>query len=124
VRRIVAEALKVPPERLHPTSALDQFGIDSILAIDLTERLEAEVGPLPRTLFYDCKTLEQVAESLRRTHPQAFADAVPAAMASPEAPPSAAITPKAAPVLAAERIDFAVDFAVLAERFLAGDVEL
>ncbi|HET8798418.1 MAG TPA: SDR family NAD(P)-dependent oxidoreductase, partial [Thermoanaerobaculia bacterium] len=52
LRRELAETLKVPAQKIDPRAALENYGIDSILAMKLTNQLETTFGSLPKTLFF------------------------------------------------------------------------
>jgi polyketide synthase PksN len=66
VMRLVAEALKLPLERLDPDAGFDRYGIDSLAISRLTERLEAAFGTLPKTLFFEHANLRQLCAYLVR----------------------------------------------------------
>ncbi len=60
----VADLLKVPEAALAPDDPLDGFGLDSMMVTRLTSRLRDELGDIPRTLFYEQRTLAEIAERL------------------------------------------------------------
>ena len=74
LRGVVAEAIKVPVHRLEPAMPFERFGIDSVLALAVTNRLESDFGSLPKTLFFEYQNLDELssyfldahAESVRR----------------------------------------------------------
>jgi polyketide synthase PksN len=61
LRRQFAVVLKLAPERIDPQAPLERYGIDSILAMDLTAQLEAGFGSLPKTLFFEYQTIRELA---------------------------------------------------------------
>ncbi|QGZ37637.1 ketoacyl-synthetase-like protein [Pseudoduganella flava] len=63
-----AVVLKIPAERIDTSAALEQYGIDSILAMKLTSRLEATFGVLPKTLFFEYRTIDELTEYFVRSH--------------------------------------------------------
>jgi acyl transferase domain-containing protein/enoyl-CoA hydratase/carnithine racemase/acyl carrier protein/NADP-dependent 3-hydroxy acid dehydrogenase YdfG len=67
--RQLSEALKVPYQRIDPRAALETYGIDSILAMTMTSRLEATFGPLPKTLFFEYQTIDELARYFAESHP-------------------------------------------------------
>ena len=60
--------LKLPLERIDPAAPLADFGIDSILALDLTRVLETTFGALPKTLFFEYLTIGELAAYFVRAH--------------------------------------------------------
>jgi polyketide synthase PksL len=54
--------LKVPFQKIEPQDALEKYGIDSILAMKLTNQLEKPFGSLPKTLFFEYQTIHQLSE--------------------------------------------------------------
>ncbi|CAN93351.1 polyketide synthase [Sorangium cellulosum So ce56] len=87
----LSRVFRLPPERLDPRAPLDAFGIDSANVLALTAALEVDLGPLPKTLFYEYRTLDALAEYLVAEHGASLERAlrVPGAAASAGAPPSA-----------------------------------
>ncbi|HEY8460561.1 MAG TPA: beta-ketoacyl synthase N-terminal-like domain-containing protein, partial [Blastocatellia bacterium] len=62
LRRQLSELLKVPPLKIDPRAALEIYGIDSILAMKLTNQLERTFGSLSKTLFFEYQTIRDLAE--------------------------------------------------------------
>jgi len=83
--------LKIPAQRIEARAALEQYGIDSILAMGLTGRLEETFGVLPKTLFFEYRTIDELAGYFEARHADAlarlFAQA-PSTSAAPAAPAS------------------------------------
>ncbi|THA24096.1 amino acid adenylation domain-containing protein [Streptomyces sp. RKND-216] len=65
---LYAEASGIPAERLHPQVPLEQYGLTSLLVSRLNARLQAEVGPVTQTVFYEYRDLAGVADHLVRLH--------------------------------------------------------
>src|SRR5262249_41111118 len=53
LRRQLSEHLKLPSHKIDPQAALEKYGIDSILAMKLTNQLEKTFGSLSKTLFFE-----------------------------------------------------------------------
>ncbi len=66
--QVVGETLGIAPDRLDVTAPLDGYGMDSVMVTRATDKLEAVFGPLPKTLFYECRTLAALAAHLDETH--------------------------------------------------------
>ena len=61
LRRQFSEVLKLPMSRIDAKAALEEYGIDSILAMKLTSTLEEIFGVLPKTLFFEYQTIRDMA---------------------------------------------------------------
>ncbi|MBN9373331.1 MULTISPECIES: type I polyketide synthase [unclassified Hydrogenophaga] len=102
VRQLTVKVLGLQRgEDLDVTEPLRQLGLDSLMAVELRNRLGQAVGrTLPATLTFDHPSVAALTEHLAR---EVFADLMPAAGApAPQVPvpnpaPTAAPTPAAAP---------------------------
>lgn len=70
LRKLFAEVLKIKTKELDPKAPLENYGIDSILAMRLTNMLEKTFGSLSKTLFFEYQTIKSLAEFFARTYPQ------------------------------------------------------
>ncbi|HEY6927132.1 MAG TPA: SDR family NAD(P)-dependent oxidoreductase, partial [Steroidobacteraceae bacterium] len=68
LRQQLASVLKTIPERLDMNAPLESFGIDSIMAIELTMKLEESFNEIPETLFFEVQTLRQLMDYLLDRH--------------------------------------------------------
>ncbi len=64
----VAVILKMPINRLKSDVTLDQYGIDSVMILELTSVLEEQFGVLPKTLFFEYQTLLELSDYLIKHH--------------------------------------------------------
>ena len=62
LRKQLSELLKLPSQKIDPRAALEIYGIDSILAMKLTNQLENTLGSLPKTLFFEYQTIRDLAD--------------------------------------------------------------
>ena len=62
LRKQFAAVLKLPAHRIDPRAPLEKYGIDSILAMELTNQLERSFGSLPKTLFFEYRSIHELAE--------------------------------------------------------------
>ncbi|MGQ4416337.1 SDR family NAD(P)-dependent oxidoreductase, partial [Streptomyces sp. SAS_269] len=95
LRRVLAAALKLGPERLDPDTPLERYGMDSVLAVTMLQPLEETFGPLSRTLLFEVRTVRGLAQYLAADHPQALRDLV----GEPAPAPASAAAPAVAPRL-------------------------
>ncbi|HEX8619469.1 MAG TPA: SDR family NAD(P)-dependent oxidoreductase, partial [Thermoanaerobaculia bacterium] len=61
LRKEFATLLKLPSHKVDPHAALENYGIDSVLAMKLTNHLEKTFGSLPKTLFFEYQSIQQLA---------------------------------------------------------------
>ena len=66
LRAKVADAVGMPVESISDTVPFNDYGVDSILVLDLTTRLEQEFGPLEKTVFFEYPTIKELAMYLGR----------------------------------------------------------
>ncbi|MDX3567967.1 SDR family NAD(P)-dependent oxidoreductase [Streptomyces sp. ID05-47C] len=105
LRRVLASALGLGPERLDPDTPLERYGMDSVLAVTMVQPLEDTFGPLPRTLLFEVRTVRGLAGYFADEHAQALralvGEAAPEAArpqtAPREAPQSRTAAPGTAP---------------------------
>src|SRR5262245_49569834 len=92
LRRQCSELLKLPSQKIDSQAALEEYGIDSILAMKLTNQLEKTFGSLSKTLFFEYQTIRELAEYFVAHHAtQLTALFAPTANRHSEAAPSTAL---------------------------------
>jgi acyl transferase domain-containing protein len=67
--QLVAEATRLPGELLQPDSPFADIGIDSPIIHQLNNELSTRLGPVSATLFFECRTISDVAARLLQGHP-------------------------------------------------------
>ena len=76
VRDAVGAVLKITPSRLDPRKALGTMGLNSLMAMELRNRLEVALGrPLSATLAWNYPTVEALVAHLAGAEPAAVTDA-------------------------------------------------
>ncbi len=60
-RRLLSSTLRVPLNRIQPDGSMSDLGIDSIVVMNLTNRLEENFGSLSKTLFFEYRTVRALA---------------------------------------------------------------
>ncbi|MFE6286676.1 SDR family NAD(P)-dependent oxidoreductase [Streptomyces sp. NPDC057877] len=96
VRAVVARLKRLPVAELTPDTTLESLRLESLEIVDATVALEKEFGRLPKTLFFEHRTLGAIAGVLA---PAAAPDAAP--VPAPAAAPAAAPVPAPVPAPAA-----------------------
>jgi polyketide synthase PksN len=69
LRKQFSELMKLPSHKIDPQAALEEYGIDSILAMKLTNQLEKTFGSLSKTLFFEYQTIAALARYFVKAHP-------------------------------------------------------
>ncbi|MBA0052409.1 SDR family NAD(P)-dependent oxidoreductase [Streptomyces sp. AJS327] len=69
LRRLFADYLGLPVEEVDPSATYDRYRLDSVGAVELGGLLIARFGPLPRTLLYECGTIDALTTRLLTDHP-------------------------------------------------------
>ena len=68
----LSSVFKLPAHQIDAGAALEDYGMDSVLAISLTNRLEQIFGSLPKTLFFEYQTLAELTAYLIQTYESIF----------------------------------------------------
>jgi polyketide synthase PksN len=72
LKRQLSGPLKLSPQRIDARAELEAYGIDSVLAMKMTNQLEKSFGSLPKTLFFEYRTIASLAEYFVRSHRDAL----------------------------------------------------
>ena len=97
----LADALEMTVERVDLDAPLEEYGMDSVLAMDLTNHLEQFFGPLSKTLFFEVQTTRALAEYFIEHHNDALRKVIGAVEPAPAPKPAAPVA--AEPVVASRR---------------------
>ncbi len=100
VAGLLAEVARLPPERIEPGTPFEEYGIDSIMITRLNAALERDLGGVSKTLFFEYRTVGEVAAYLERAHADVLARLVrplPAGASVPMPAPAADAPVPAAP---------------------------
>ncbi|PEW07824.1 SDR family NAD(P)-dependent oxidoreductase [Bacillus cereus] len=61
-KNLLSSVMKLPTHEIDPEQAMEKYGIDSIMIMQLTEQLEKVFGNLPKTLFFEYQTIQSLTE--------------------------------------------------------------
>lgn len=73
VQAIAAETA-VPASQIALSASLDAYGIDPFMIVRLTDELEKTFGALPKTLFFEHRTLQAVVDYFVDNHGERLAE--------------------------------------------------
>nr|QLG04869.1 PulH [Streptomyces sp.] len=89
LRTVISEAIQVPAHRLDAATPFERYGIDSVLALTITSRLEADFGSLPKTLLFEHGCVDDLSRYFLGAH----ADALKSVLGIGAEPEQAATAP-------------------------------
>ncbi|MEH2425098.1 MAG: SDR family NAD(P)-dependent oxidoreductase [Nostoc sp.] len=89
VRGVLADALVIPRERLNLFDPWDSLGLDSLLIKKLNAVFSAKFGPLPSSLFFEYRNLNDLTQFLVQMYPAPFNFLAPSPQANPQFGPPA-----------------------------------
>ncbi|HEX6095637.1 MAG TPA: SDR family NAD(P)-dependent oxidoreductase [Thermoanaerobaculia bacterium] len=103
---LLGATFKLPPAQIGSSVSFDNYGLDSIVALQLVNSLETDFGNLSKTLFFEYDSIDALADYFVADHRDRLAALLQPAAAEPvpvrneEEIPAAAVTPvaPAAPV--------------------------
>ncbi|UUA73397.1 SDR family NAD(P)-dependent oxidoreductase [Cellvibrio sp. QJXJ] len=68
LKQMVSETIEMPVENMESKAQLTEYGINSVMTLDMTKKLEADFGSLSTTLFFEFQTIEELAEFFAEHH--------------------------------------------------------
>ena len=71
-QKLFSTTLRRPPNEIKPDEPMAAYGIDSLLATELTNQLQAIFGSLSITLFFEYRTLREIVGYFRASHAPAL----------------------------------------------------
>ena len=68
LKKLLQNKLKLPEQKLDIQTTFDQYGLDSILVLGLIRALEKDFGLLPKTLFFEYRTITELSRYFVQSH--------------------------------------------------------
>lgn len=62
LKSFISMVTKIPFNKIRNDSSMEKLGVESVLSMEITYALEKEFGELPKTLFFEFKTVEELAQ--------------------------------------------------------------
>jgi len=94
LKEMLADLIQMDVSRIRSNRKLEEYGLDSIIIVEMTNRLEESLGTLSKTLFFEYVDLDGVAGYLIEAHGEALGQVLrqgeAAASSAPVAPASTA----------------------------------
>lgn len=60
-RKLLSSVIRLPVEKIRPDVAMEEYGIDSVMVMKMTGKLEKIFGALSKTLFFEYQTIRQLS---------------------------------------------------------------
>lgn len=70
LRQVIAETMLMEPDELEDTVPFKEYGIDSIISLELLKPLRERFGYLPATLLFEYPTVDRLATYLEQHYPE------------------------------------------------------
>ncbi len=67
-KNLLASTLRLPVQQIRANEPMDQYGIDSVMVMELTGLLEQTFGPLSKTLFFEYQDIESLSRYFVDAH--------------------------------------------------------
>lgn len=67
-KELLSSVIKLPASRIDAAAAMEQYGIDSLMIIQMTTRLEQLFGSLPKTLFFEYQSIQELTRFFMKKH--------------------------------------------------------
>lgn len=68
LQSIFAEKLALSPDKISINETYEVYGVDSLLGLEIINRLEADFGTLPKTLLYERTKISDLAKYFQNKH--------------------------------------------------------
>lgn len=89
LKRLIGETLKIQPGDMRADQDLYGYGLDSIIALEVNNRLEKDFPRLSKTLFFEYSTIQELAGYFLQAQRQNVERLFAGQAASPPPPPPA-----------------------------------
>ncbi len=61
LKELLSSVIKLKPEKMADLDSFEKYGIDSVMVLELTSKLEKVFSSLPKTLFFECQNISELA---------------------------------------------------------------
>lgn len=68
LKKLLATTIRSTVDQIDAAELMEKYGIDSIMAMDLTNRLEKVFASLPKTLFFEYRTIKDLSDYFVAQH--------------------------------------------------------
>lgn len=68
LKEVFSKANHLPAEKIDSEELLGNYGLDSLMIMQMTDQLEEDFGAIPKTLFFEYLTIKELTEYFIKTH--------------------------------------------------------
>jgi polyketide synthase PksN len=105
LKEMLAGVIKMPAAEIDEDKPFEEYGIDSVMVMQMTSALEKAFGQLSKTLFFEYQNISELAGYFQKAFPERLQEQSEAAVATPsEAAVSTPSEAAVSSVLTAQRI--------------------
>ncbi|MCP4021398.1 MAG: SDR family NAD(P)-dependent oxidoreductase, partial [Desulfobacteraceae bacterium] len=61
LKQLISNVIQLPQDRIKDDTLFEDYGIDSVMIMELTRNLETDLGSLPKTLFFEYTNIRELA---------------------------------------------------------------
>ena len=61
LKKVLSDEIKLPEEKISEEKSFGEYGLDSIMTVNMTRSLEEKLGELPKTLFYEYQNINDLS---------------------------------------------------------------
>lgn len=70
LRKLTSSEVRIPLKSIDATAQLENYGLDSIMIIHLTDELKKYFEGIESTVFYECTSIEELAKLIVNQYPE------------------------------------------------------
>lgn len=70
LKKLISKHAKISADDIDVEEELEVYGIDSLMIINLNKEIEADFGDVSRTLFFEYKNIEELANYFVQNYPE------------------------------------------------------
>ena len=93
LQRLVAEETRRDLSEITDEASFESLGIDSFLAMRMIRKLEKQIGPVTKSIFFEHPNVESLAKQLLKRYPEQLAKQLPSSGSAVTRVESAQINP-------------------------------
>ncbi|MCM3269689.1 SDR family NAD(P)-dependent oxidoreductase [Paenibacillus elgii] len=94
LKKLLAAVIMLPERQIEADAPLEQYGIDSVMVMKLTDQLETVFGPLPKTLFFEYHHIQDLTGYFLRSHRSKLTELLGTPVGAPGSPaPDRSVAP-------------------------------
>ena len=68
LKKLLSENIKLPVQKIDSSISMEEYGIDSVMTMQMTNQLEKTFGSLPKTLFFEYQTIDELSKYFIEKH--------------------------------------------------------